>query len=333
MLENLTCYKCNNRFTVDGAQKECVCHACGETISVSRAIKYDKSISAVKSEENKVLAGEYYQRVDELLAEGDYYLNQGDFAAAEARFSEGLKITSTDSRLLFGMVKVKTRNFTDLKDTSHFSYFKKAIDFASFEEKKTMRTEYSYYYGQRGLSDAELNAFKKSDALNKKSKAETLLKDGIPRHFKMKKSLKPKLVLSIVFGTIGVVLMPLAFVFSEYPAATYTLSATSFTMFFAAVALILSYLNAKTKANVFDAVLDLFDALDGFNLDPAAETAVYKSMIELAVTYLNKGSSTAIENDFKKVAQELTDSGCKKACEFTEKYKAFTKVMKENQSE
>ena len=54
MLENLTCYKCNNRFTADSADKECVCPKCGESISVSRAIKYDKSISAVKSEENKV---------------------------------------------------------------------------------------------------------------------------------------------------------------------------------------------------------------------------------------------------------------------------------------
>ena len=86
MLENLTCYKCNNRFTADSTDKECVCPACNKSISVSRAIKYDKSISAVKSEENKVLADEYYQRVEALLTEGDYYLEQGDFAAAEARF-------------------------------------------------------------------------------------------------------------------------------------------------------------------------------------------------------------------------------------------------------
>ena len=330
MLENLTCYKCNNRFTADGSLKNCVCPACGENISVSRAIKYDKSISAVKSEENKVLAGEYYQRVEALLSEGDYYLSQGDFAAAEARFSVGLKITSTDSRLLFGMVKVKTRNFTDLKDTSHFSYFKKAIDFASFEEKKTMRAEYSYYYGQRGLSDAELNAFKKTDAINKKTKAETLLKDGIPRHFKMKKSLKPKLILSIAFGATGVVLIPLAFIFNEYQAATYALSASALALFFTTIALVLSYLNGKTKVNVFDAVLDLYDALGGFNLDPAAEAAVYKTMIELAVTYLNKESSTAVENDFKKLAQELTDAKNPAADDFMKKYKAFVKALNEN---
>ena len=325
MLENLTCYKCNNRYTYDGADKECVCPACGEKLSVSRAIKYDKSMSAVKSEENKVLADEYYQRVDELLTEGEYYLNQGDFAAAEKRFADGLKITSTDSRLLFGMVKVKTRNFTDLKDTQHFSYFKKAIDFASFEEKKTMRAEYSYYYGQRGLSDAELAAFKKTDAVNKKIKAESLLKDGIPRHFKMKKSLKPKLVWAIISAAVGLISVPFLFVFKDYQTATLVISGIALALFFTAIALVLSFVNTKTKVTVFDAVLDLYDALDGFNLPPDEEAKIYKAMIELAVDHLNKETATSIENDFNKIADEpvLYENAAAKA--FTEKYKVFKK--------
>ena len=329
MLENLTCYKCNNRFTADSADKECVCPKCGESISVSRAIKYDKSISAVKSEENKVLADEYYQRVEALLTEGDYYLEQGDFAAAEARFSEGLKITSTDSRLLFGMVKVKTRNFTDLKDTAHFSYFKKAIDFASFEEKKIMRAEYSYYYGQRGLTDAELNAFKKTDALNKKNKAESLLKDGIPSHYKMKKSLKPKMILSMIFGAVGIILIPFLFIFNGYQAATVSISAASLTLVFTAIGLILSYLNCKTKVNIFDAVLDLYDALDGFNLPADSQASVYKAMIEIAVDELNKESVNTVETAFKKLARDLKLAGNANAEKFMASYKVFTKASEE----
>lgn len=326
MLENLTCYKCNNKFTAENSKKDCICPACNEIISVSRAIKYDKNISAIKSEENKILANEYYQRVDALLNEGDFYLKQNDFNSAEKCFSEGLKITSTDSRLLFGMVKVKTHNFTDLKDTSHFTYFKKAIDFASFEQKKSMRAEYSYYYGQRGLTDEELASFKKTDCINKKNKAEKLLKDAIPRHYKMKKSLLYKIITSIALYAISVILIPLLFVFNSYNSVDFIICAILILCVFVASAFILSYINDRSKVNIFDAVLDLYDAIDGFNITPEYQTVIYKNMIKIAVSALNKDSATTIEKEFKKLSQALVNLGDETVNEFMTKYKVFIKA-------
>ena len=201
--------------------------------------------------------------------------------------------------------------------------------FASFEEKKIMRAEYSYYYGQRGLTDAELNAFKKTDALNKKNKAESLLKDGIPSHYKMKKSLKPKMILSMIFGAVGIILIPFLFIFNGYQAATVSISAASLALVFTATGLILSYLNCKTKVNIFDAVLDLYDALDGFNLPADSQASVYKAMIEIAVHELNKESVNTVETAFKKLACELKLAGNVNAEKFMANYKVFTKALEE----
>ena len=137
------------------------------------------------------------------------------------------------------------------------------------------------------------------------------------------------MILPIIFGAVGIILIPFLFIFNGYQAATVSISAASLALIFTTIGLILSYLNCKTKVNIFDAVLDLYDALDGFNLPADSQASVYKAMIEIAVDELNTESVNTVETAFKKLAKELKLAGNVNAEKFMANYKVFTKALEE----
>jgi len=306
-MENITklkCVVCGEVFEVTEYSNDVKCPKCGRTFPYDRASKYYKTFEKINSQEKKVALGEMYLKVDSLITESDFYLENEDFENAEKKLLEALEITTVDYRVYMGLVKAKTKNFTDLKDKTHFEYLQKAIDNSTEEVKQSIKNQYSNYYQKRNLSQEQLKEITIEQNIQKKKHVEDHLKTGIPKHYGMRKTNKVFNILIPIFSVLFVTFVVLLLLFSdEIIQSIFSLCAFAFAISLGII--ITTLIQNKRKMAQYDFVLDFYDFLENTSYDEKTNSAILKKLDEYAISYVNNDASINIERNFNELSTLL----------------------------
>ena len=108
-----------------------------------------------------------------------------------------------------------------------------------------------------------MREYENQEASSRLNRVENLLKDSIPTHFKKKDSLKPTVITMSVMLLVAIVLMVLSFVLDVT-----ILSLISSMILLACAFIFIKFIDNIKQIKLFDAVLDYYDGLDGFELEP-----------------------------------------------------------------
>ena len=120
------CPHCGADIRVNEGSKSGVCEFCGATFVTQDAVtnytvnnNYNTVQYITKTAASAAEAGEYIRR-------GDVLLSLGEFVRAEEAYLRAVELEPADWRGWFGMVKTRTKNFTDYGGTSHAAHYDKA---------------------------------------------------------------------------------------------------------------------------------------------------------------------------------------------------------------
>ncbi len=292
---NVKCPSCGELFTTEYFS-ETTCEKCGVKFSVDKGAKFYNSFISVERKKAIEAKGEAYLKVDALLDEVNYYLDNEDYKKAELVCNEILTYTEVDFRVYMAMVLSKTENFTKLDDTSHIPYLKKAIKFASEDEKKDLRARYKTFYEKQNMTEEELEEYNKQHLDYSYSSLEKVLKDGIPYHYQREKSVKICGISSIISLVLTLVSTILSINFENF--ILYTVTGI---LSISLLALILSFISNREKVKIFNLALDIFDNFNSFNLSSELNLTVLKEFTEFGVSYLNNSSDLYLSEKLREI--------------------------------
>lgn len=293
---NAKCPLCGNEFSVESDIKDAVCPKCGQTVSAMQAVKYYESFSE-NSTEKKFAYGEDYHRVNFLLDQIKDFIADGNYDAAKLKIDEALNITDTDYRVYMAMVAVCTKNYTDLTDETHKQYIEKAISVADSDGKKDIAATYRNYYDKTKLSKEELEQFTEEEVELKKDRVEKSLKKLIPEYMAKEKRNKILLILFPIFMAVGIVIsIPFAILGSHV-----------WVVFIGLALIIGGYLifriwyTSREAVSAFNAILDLYDVLDGIDLPPDCSKRIYDYMYKVYLRFVDNDPIVGINRDVTKL--------------------------------
>ena len=317
------CPYCGEVFSSELTIETSTCCKCEKTFPTEKGSKYYKSIHKIETENNIIAKGEDYAKVDSLLEKGDFYLKNGEFKKAEEVYFNALNLTNVDYRIYLGLVCAKTCNFTDLDDETHLEYLQKAIEFANNDQKKHVKKLYLPYYTQKRIPKEDREEYTKQEELSKFAKLETLLKDGIPIHFKLEKTIKISIILFPIFLALSMVFLALAFTIEHYAFSIGAILFICLSLFF-----MLNFLSSKSKCKLYDLALDLFDNYKNFEIPPKESLIILKKYTEFALNYLNNSIDSTLKNSMQEIAFLLVDLNNPKINEFIKENKTLYSLIK-----
>ncbi len=322
-LIKVKCPFCGEVFSTELTNPTTICNKCNKDFSTQKGSKYYKSIHKIETEQNIIAKGEEYVKVDNLLVQGDFYLKNGDFAMAEEVYNKALTLSNVDYRIYLGLVYAKTCNFTDLEDQTHFEYLQKAIEYANNEQKQHVKKLYSPYHTQRKIPKEEREEYLKQEENSKFKKLESYLKDGIPKHFKLEKTIKTCIILAPIFLALSVLFLVLDLTINHF-----AFSIIAILFFCACVFFMLCYLSGKNKCKLYNLALDLFDNYKLFEIQPKDSLVILKRYNEFTLAYLNDSIDTTLKNSMQDVAILLANLNNSKINEFISNNKTLSDLLK-----
>ena len=329
---NAKCPFCGAELYVSLTKGDALCTSCKKQFDVEKAIKLLKSVEEQeKKEEVLVASGEDYLKVDKLLTRAEYFLEHKDYESAKKELLEALKITNSDYRVYFSLVRAETKNLTDYKNQSHKLYLDKAIACADLDEKSKIMRLYKDFYQLSKCSDEDIEQYKKEENLAIKSKLEKKFKEIIPYYMKLERGQNVKKILFPIIGVIGGAGLIVGFIllnsYIMLPGAALCLLAYFFGRTF--------FVNRRTIKN-FNALLDVYDQLLSFNLNNTEMRKVLDSMIICAKAFNEKHNEQQIENEMYHFVQIVYEGENQGACEFVSQHpvlKEFYKYFVEEKQE
>lgn len=318
----MKCPECSHEFSGEATNKYINCPSCQKQLSVNQAIKYYQSLNKIETEKKKVAIGEAYAKAKSLIDECQWYIDNGDFDTALSITDEALKLSTVDSRIYLMRVYAKTKNFTDYEDKSHYEDLKKAIDLSPVFEQEKIKNLYAPYYRKTTISKEEFEEYENQESNSRLARVEELLKDSIPRHFKREKFVKAFIPVSIPVLLAFVTLLVLSLVLDN---TILSLCASAF--FVAEIILLLTYLEHRKKVATFNAVLDFYDGLKGFDLQPKYKLKVSVVLEKLAVSEINNEPSFRADILIEELISVLIEGNQTLAIKFVIDNKTFSKFI------
>lgn len=283
----MKCPECSFEFEGDSQIEKVVCKGCNKEISTLKAIRYYESLQKIATDKIIVAQGEAYQKVDQLLEECKWFLQNQEYDNALMVTEEALSFSNSDGRIYMMRVYAKTKNFTDYEDESHYSDFKKAIELSSALEKENIKKIYAPYHRKRIIPKEELEEYEIQEADSKLKKVEHLLKDQIPKHFTREKSLKGLLISFIITSILFIASLIVSVAINDF-----YLSLISAVIFIASFTIISIYLTTVKKTKTFNTVLDLFDSVNLLSLSSKNKLELSRLLEKFAISTAN-GESPA----------------------------------------
>ena len=323
---NVKCPLCGHEFTTEKGEKTANCPICNGQFLTVQGIKYLKSLEKLASQEKKVALGEMYNKVDVLIDKIEFYLDNEDYENAQTLIDEALEITTTDFRIYLNAVILKTKNFTDLKDTTHLPLLKKALDFATTMQKEQIKKLYEPYYKKCHVPEDELEEYSQQEANSIKERVETILKDGIPKHFAKEKRHKINKVGLILFSTLTAVSLIVSLFFNII-----VLDIVTVGLFTLAFIFLTLYLSTVTITKQFNAVLDFYDNYPKFNLKEQAQVRVLKRLEFIAVSYINNEGSNSLGVNLEKLIEECLKTKNEELINYIKSDKVFKTYITEEE--
>lgn len=321
---NARCPLCGEDFTVGTASGQVVCPNCGQTISALQATKYYESVTE-SGETAKEAHGEDYHKVRLLLDECYGFIAKERYEEAEEKVSEAMTLTETDYRVYMAMVAVKTKNYTDVKDESHTEYLNKAISVADKDERADIKATYKNFYEKRKFTDEEMEKYVEETRKDVKAKVEKSLKESIPSYMATEKSLKFLLAAFPLLFAGGITLV----VFAIMKEGAW-MSIVGAALAIAGYIALRVWISNRESVKAFNAVLDLYDVLDG--VDMADETAVplYKALSAVAEKFSDHAPVVSMSDVFGEMINRIIDVDSEKLNSFMLGNKFFGRMVSED---
>ena len=323
---NVKCPLCGHQFTTQKGVETANCPSCNRQFLTMQGIRYLKSLEKLKSEDKKVALGEMYSKVDGLIDKIEFYLDEEDYETAQTLIDEALTITTTDFRIYLNAVILKTKNFTDLKDTTHLPFLKKALDFATTMQKEQIKKLYEPYYKKCHVDDNEIEEYSRQEADSIKQRVETILKDGIPKHFMREKRYKFTKIALPVSAIITALLMILSLFLNNL-----ILDIVCVGLFAITFVILTTFLSVSTITKQFNAILDFYDNYSTFNLKEQAQVKVLKRLEYVAVSYVNNEGYTSLGTNVEKLIEECLKTENEKLIEYIKNDKVFKSYVAEEE--
>ena len=325
---NAKCPHCGAELYVGLKKGTGLCLACKKQFDVEKAIKLYRSIHAgEKTEAKKVARGSDYLEVERILDRAEFYLTRKEFDEAKRELNGALEYTNTDYRVYFGLVRAETKNLTDYRNKSHLVYLDKAIECADNEEKATITRLYKDFYRLSACSDEEIEQYRGEENQALKEKLEKKLKSIIPAY--MKTSGKVKKYPIVFFSLFGVALVALVFglIFLLEPLNYVALLAVVAGLFF-----LKAYSDEKKSTTQFDALLDFYDAFDGFGFTTEEYRAALDEMKACYSAFAVKNGFGAQEKSLSKLCETVSATKNEKAIDFVGKHKVLKKFLPDEEA-
>lgn len=292
---NAKCPHCGAELYLGYNQGSGLCMVCRKQFDNAQAIKLYESLhkdDEQKEEKKKASFGEEYLEVDRILTRADYYFERKNFEKAKEELQKGFEITNSDYRLYFGMVRVETKNLTDYRNTSHEEFLNKAIECADADQKKEIMRCYKNFYQLSKLTDEEILQYKQEENVAIKKNLEEKFKNLIPFFMKKERSVKINLLLAPIFAVLLIALSVLGWIYQI------SLLLVLAVVFAALTYLMLRNYFASKRANkLFNALLDIYDALDSFDLDVYTYREVLDKMKSLRKAFEQKNNNNNCEDE------------------------------------
>lgn len=321
-LSDVKCPFCGKEYKIDNSLTEIECENCKKVFTKEKGSKYFKSVLRIQKEERKIAEGAKYAETDRLLDKANFYIANEDFESALNALNSALELTTVDPRVYFAIAAAKTKNFTDLDDTSHVVYLKRAIELAGESQKEEIKRTYSAYYKKRSIPQEEREEYEKQEADAKTKRVESLLKEGIPLHFSREKSVKTLKIILPVISALAVGGMIAAFI-TENALATIVSSL----IMIAAAGVAFAFMSNNSKVKLFNSVLDFYDSLNYFDFTSAQRSDVMKQLEEIAVSYVNKETDTTLRNKIRNLVEIALKTGNEKVAEYIENDKKLSREI------
>lgn len=289
---NAKCPFCGQEMSFDLNGGTGLCLECKKQIDITKAKKLYESINKEdKSTEKKASYGEEYLEVERILDRVEFYLKNKQFDNAKEQLQKALDITCVDYRVYFGFVRAETKNFTDIRNTSHLCYLNKAISCADKEEKQTITRLYKDFYHKSQLTDEEYEQYRLEENQAKKDKLEGRLKQLIPIFMKQANMLKLQLSIAIIFFVIMSACLFLGFYFEIQ-----LLMLVGVTFGALCYVFVRSYYLKRNADLDFNALLDLFDVIDNFQLSTNDKYEILEYMKQATKCFEENNSAEPASN-------------------------------------
>lgn len=305
---NAKCPHCGAELYLSYDQGSGLCPTCRKEFDNKKAVMLYKSIheTAPKEEQKTANYGEEYLEVERILKRIQFFIDRKEFRKAREEAEKGLEISNTDYRLYFEIVRAETKNFTDYKNQSHKPFLDKAVEVASAEEKKIIMRLYKNYYQLSHLSDEELEQYKREENVAVKNKLEERLKTLIPLYMKKERGFTLKMILGGVLVALTIAL----------PFISELLLILSGACLFASYFVIKNAISVKKSSALFNALLDVYDALDSFDLSVNCLSEVLALMKDLRKEFERVGNLYEQEEGLTKFCKYLLINATENARKF-----------------
>ena len=213
MENNARCPKCNGEYYVDFNGQKTVCPHCGAEFDTIRVRKYFTAFHG-KSGANREVHGSDYFKYDEYLRIGAHHLERDEFAEAKAAYASATELNPGDYRGYMGLVATETRNYTDLKNTTHKQFLNRALATATEEQKKYIAESYRIYNAKASMTDEEYIEYLTEKQKDFKARIKNAILGFSRVNDSKQKKAKTCAILACTLGALGVISLVLGAVLS-----------------------------------------------------------------------------------------------------------------------
>lgn len=319
-MNNARCPKCNIEFETEGV-KTVLCPNCGVELDALRARKYfstfhDKSIERQTS-------GSDYLKYEDYLRIGSHHLAQSEWEQAKDAYLGAISINAGDYRGYMGLVAVETKNYTDLKNTTHQKFLQKAISVADEEQQKTIVGIYKSYRLKTSMSDEEYSEYLAEKQKDYKARIKKAILGMARVNEQGQKKAKISFILMFVFIGLGAITCVLGAVFDIY-----SLMLVGLVVMLSSYALTILWQRQKYNEKLYVFLVDLFNGLKSydFNYEQTEKTLNFIASILLSVR--NGDPSSTTNNILFEFADYIVETGNQKAINFFKSQKFTAKYLK-----
>ena len=151
------CTECGASIEVDNTKGTGICEHCGTAFITEKVINNYNTTNVNYNTQNvtKVIHGREKTEAQEYVRNAGAFMKLGDYTQAREQLNLAVKADPSDWRVWFAMVKLSTKDFTDVSDNAHndyCAYLKKAKTVVSPEESPELEklcAEYEQKIRQR----------------------------------------------------------------------------------------------------------------------------------------------------------------------------------------
>lgn len=309
---NAKCPFCGAELYVKYSKGGGFCPYCKKEFDCEKAVKLYNSVHVeVDGGEKRIAKGEDYLEVERALDRAEFYLKNKQFSKAEQELNGALELTNCDYRVYFGIVRAKTSNFTDYLDQTHKPWLEKAIACADVEEKAVIGRLYKEYRQVAALSPEDLAQYKKERNVAVKQKLEKSLKELIPSYMKTARGVRGLFFCGAAMLAAGVIATAIGLII-----AINLLALGGIALMAGGYALIRVSLTNKKQNALFNAVLDVYDALDELLLPLDSYFEALEALKACVQPFSKKNSLNDCEKRVAEVASALLNSKSEAALKF-----------------